>query len=1513
MRMFKLKNTLWAMADHTLLAGLMVCVLLTVGCGENSEVKLEQAKIAMANHKPEQAIGLIDGVLADQPDNFDALLIQAQAQVELKRLGPARLTLKRLAEKHPGDARIAASYMDWAIATLNKALASPAFDDDPAEQQAYDRAMQIAQSQIKVLRDKDVAGIDYLQALLSQAELKHASLMVAYAQRMVGAYGPDAKPVASDLDQPDEPQSDEQADTTYGRMLAAQKQAQADAMEAMLSELEAVLASNPKQVEAATLFLRTAAEEKQWARLLDQVRRFAEVKDLPVPTAAHSVNIILGVPDEVMPLQDRIALGRSILQATPTDQSDSQDRQITSARLLLADGKTDKALPILAKLVDGGTEDAGAFVLYSHALYEAGDFAKCREVVERMLAVMPEVSEVQALYGMTLWQLGEYDKALGALREACRLDPTNKQAANAFAGLMVQQGLADASGDDIEAFYQMDTSNPLAIRLMLQHAAAGGDTQRVSDMISQLSAKDQHTPDEMRLLYSANIMLKNYTAAEDWARRLTGAQPDDRDAWMLLAAAQLQQDDETGMQATFRQIMQRFPDETSEERLTGELYRRTQQFEKSVAILEMALEKSPEDSGLRLDLARSLASMGRYASALEQVDKVLDTQPNDLQALALAGQIEQTSGDEDKARDYLSRIDPKQVDSEANPALAARVQLSRGDLDTAQQICSQAIAAGNTSPVLRLVLTQVYEEQDQPDRAEEQLETLVRQYPNSTEVYAWLASFYERQGQVDQGIQKLKALEIYNPTQAILAQADLFTSAERYDDAIKTLDPLLDRLVNKRDRMAQTVAKKMADLYEKTGRSAEADRVYDRLYKPQTEQVSGLLGGVIKTWDTDTPARRLSNLDSAAVRVSADDIPSLIELARRYAMLGRYEQSLSVVQRGLSQSPKSVQLLSVKAGILAVSGRSDDAVNAYRAAMDLAPNDKTLRVRYARALSADGKHPEAEDQLMLLIREGGDAALQARTALLEMYMQLGLTLRAVSIVDAVLDKTPAGQNDALDLVIGRVLLVNDRYLEAQQRLVAIPDTSPYYPAARIEQARSLAADGNVQAAESQLIDLVSDPAFTQRVLPILSQLDPKDAGNRTLLTGVDQAVHVDDLPYQLALRWLQMRMRLCDESMQWDRAKQTLDAIRKLDPDQAGTGLRVVLLYRAGDSASAAKLLKQSPALQGSVTGSLLAFALDSPVPQAGRVHPMTSILSALSEGDPAALASALSQGSGFRTLFPDDMRAACGDNQPADGAQKKTYRDLAMATVAVEAGMPKLAASLCDRALDRTPNNLPALAVKSAMWIESQHDLADLTKQVASAAPDSSLTLLLSALSDQANGDMTAALPPLRSLADRQTGNAFVAYRLAQALNANGDQQEAIGAYRKLIDSPGPYQVPAENDLAYLLAKQGGASLDDAITLGRKVLKTMPGNPAVLDTVGWIEHLRDRDQDALGLLAHAIVALHDVPEAHYHLGVVYHVLGKDRWARFHLQQAASGQDDQPGVAEARQLLNQVQEVNVLP
>ena len=104
----------------------------------------------------------------------------------------------------------------------------------------------------------------------------------------------------------------------------------------------------------------------------------------------------------------------------------------------------------------------------------------------------------------------------------------------------------------------------------------------------------------------------------------------------------------------------------------------------------------------------------------------------------------------------------------------------------------------------------------------------------------------------------------------------------------------------------------------------------------------------------------------------------------------------------------------------------------------------------------------------------------------------------------------------------------------------------------------------------------------------------------------------------------------------------------------------------------------------------------------------------------------------------------------------------------------------------------------------------------------------------------------------------------------------------RQFDASPGPAQLLAGKDLAYLLAEHKRERIDEAYQIAKDLIKQMPDNTPLLDTLGWIEHYRGNHREALALLNRAASGLKHVPEYHRHMAVSYQDAGNATWSQYH-------------------------------
>jgi tetratricopeptide (TPR) repeat protein len=143
----------------------------------------------------------------------------------------------------------------------------------------------------------------------------------------------------------------------------------------------------------------------------------------------------------------------------------------------------------------------------------------------------------------------------------------------------------------------------------------------------------------------------------------------------------------------------------------------------------------------------------------------------------------------------------------------------------------------------------------------------------------------------------------------------------------------------------------------------------------------------------------------------------------------------------------------------------------------------------------------------------------------------------------------------------------------------------------------------------------------------------------------------------------------------------------------------------------------------------------------------------------------------------------------------------------------------------------------------------------------------------------------------------------IGMAYQMQGDVKRAETYLRRAIELSATEELPdAYNALGYLYAKQG-INLDEAATLVRRALKSVPKSGAYLDSLGFIYFKQGKLDAAIENLEQALRYLPDTPEILLHLADAYLGKGLKQKALQTLEQAVLLE---PNNAELRQRLDAV-------
>jgi tetratricopeptide (TPR) repeat protein len=177
-----------------------------------------------------------------------------------------------------------------------------------------------------------------------------------------------------------------------------------------------------------------------------------------------------------------------------------------------------------------------------------------------------------------------------------------------------------------------------------------------------------------------------------------------------------------------------------------------------------------------------------------------------------------------------------------------------------------------------------------------------------------------------------------------------------------------------------------------------------------------------------------------------------------------------------------------------------------------------------------------------------------------------------------------------------------------------------------------------------------------------------------------------------------------------------------------------------------------------------------------------------------------------------------------------------------------------------------------------------DLTR-VIELDPGSPVAYLLLAQIDFREHKQQEGVAELKAASDK-TRNMTAMMELALVHTQLGDSEAARADYERILKL-NPKFAPALANLAYLYTDKP-RDLAKASDLAAQARQLRPDDPAIADTLGWIEYRKGNFSGALTFLKEATEKNPSDGEAQYHLGLTYYMLNEEEEASSALQLAAA-------------------------
>ena len=320
------------------------------------------------------------------------------------------------------------------------------------------------------------------------------------------------------------------------------------------------------------------------------------------------------------------------------------------AHLYAGQGKDDKARGRLAWALSLRPQYYPAVAQLAQLSQRDGKGDQAVELYERALRLRPWDLEVRYQLGKLLWNAGDAD---GAFREMSRViehRPSDVRARRVLVLIHASRGDNADLVKELEAVAELDPRDE-ATRMDL--AAAYAAVGRLDDAIhtyKKVVATDPHKVQALKFLGDLSRRKGDTDGAVTYYNKALKADPDDPRAYFLLGAMYT----DAGNDRLARHIYQKaerfkkFLPETYNN-LSAIAYRE-HHLSESLWYSKRAVSKRPSSARFRYNYALALSASRLTDQALEQIDKALAMEPNQVELHYLRGVILLRKGQADKAR-----------------------------------------------------------------------------------------------------------------------------------------------------------------------------------------------------------------------------------------------------------------------------------------------------------------------------------------------------------------------------------------------------------------------------------------------------------------------------------------------------------------------------------------------------------------------------------------------------------------------------------------------------------------------------------------------------------------------------------------------------------------------------------------------------------------------------------------------------------------------------------------------
>jgi tetratricopeptide (TPR) repeat protein len=525
-------------------------------------------------------------------------------------------------------------------------------------------------------------------------------------------------------------------------------------------------------------------------------------------------------------------------------QPDSVDDHLLLGRLYRMNNDLGKAESEFKTAVQLDPDSEEAVTTLAYLYNEEGDTARATKV----LSEIPDSARSAKLYsalGYTYEQQKQYKNAIDAYRHAIELDRDNLDAIRGLAENLLNDGQMDAA---LEQYKVIADANPEDAQTFIRIGDIYRRTGQFDLALENLKKAESMVEDSFEAPYYIASVYETegrYDEAiqvlQDLLKKTEKPDPasykqEEKNNRALflerLATVYREADNDPMAIETFRKMLD-LGDDNASRGYSGiiETYREAKQWQQATDAAKEALQKLPNDRGVKIEYGIQLTYTGQPDEGVQQVRSLLKNTPDDREIYLQLAQMQtrlRRWADAEESLDKADQFSPKPEDKEM-------VNYLRGS---------------------------VYERQKKYDEAETTFRKVLETDPRNAGVLNYLGYMLADRGlKLDEALTLIKKAVDLDPADGAYLDSLgwAYFKLGKYDLAEENLTKAIQHMGSD-----PTVQDHLGDLYQKTGRLKLAASHWERALNEWNRTVASDV-------DPDDVAKVQKKLESAKVKLAKDE------------------------------------------------------------------------------------------------------------------------------------------------------------------------------------------------------------------------------------------------------------------------------------------------------------------------------------------------------------------------------------------------------------------------------------------------------------------------------------------------------------------------------------------------------------------------------------------------------------------------------------------------------------------